>query len=105
MNSMKRMRKAVKIMLCLLLSGACLVTAAVPVNAASKKKAKAKNIVICLDPGHDTTHHGCTYGSFEEGYADLAIAMFCKQELETYIDRKLFSFPALPLCQTADPGA
>lgn len=84
MNSMKRMRKAVKIMLCLLLSGACLVTAAVPVNAASKKKAKAKNIVICLDPGHDTTHHGCTYGSFEEGYADLAIAMFCKQELETY---------------------
>ncbi len=49
----------------------------------SKKKA-AKNVVVVLDPGHDTTHNGCHYDSFVEEYADLAIAMYCKQELETY---------------------
>ena len=37
-----------------------------------------------MDPGHDITHHGCTYGSFDEGYANLAIAIYCKQELESY---------------------
>ncbi len=85
MNSMKNAGKIVKSLLCLVMAAVLVITTAAPVQAASKKKAKAaKNIVICLDPGHDTTHHGCTYSSFEEGYANLAIAMFCKQELETY---------------------
>ncbi len=53
--------------------------------AAKKKKAAAKKkVVVVLDPGHDTTHLGCHYNGFEEGYANLAIAMYCKQELERY---------------------
>ncbi len=55
------------------------------VFAAKKKKAASKkNVVVVLDPGHDTMHHGCRYNGFDEGYANLAIAMFCKQELERY---------------------
>lgn len=85
MISMMRMRKALKILLCFVLVSATLSVSAVPVSAAGKKKAAAKkNVVIALDPGHDTCHHGCTYGSFDENAANLAIAMYCKQELETY---------------------
>ena len=75
-----------KTMICVALAGAVVSTIARPVDVFAKtKKAKAtKKVVIVLDPGHDTTHHGCTYGSFNEGYANLAIAMYCKQELETY---------------------
>ncbi len=84
------MKKSLKLILisalCLGLCSAILVTSASPVLAAknSKKKAAAKKVVIALDPGHDLVHHGCTYGSFDENAANLAIAMFCKQELETY---------------------
>lgn len=85
MNSMTRMRRVLRSLVCIALLFALTAASSDPVLAASKKKSKAvKNIVIALDPGHDTTHHGCTYGSFEEGFANLAIAMYCKQELETY---------------------
>ena len=80
-------KKIFKTAVCLMLAAAFVITMTSDVAAASKKKSKAtakKNIVIALDPGHDTTHHGCTYGSFDENFADLAIAMYCKQELETY---------------------
>ncbi|QFJ54792.1 N-acetylmuramoyl-L-alanine amidase [Pseudobutyrivibrio xylanivorans] len=50
----------------------------------ASKKASANNIVIVLDPGHDTTHLGCHYENFEEGIANLYIAYYCKQELEKY---------------------
>ena len=75
-----------KTIMCFALAGAVVSTVVRPVDVFAKtKKAKAaKKVVIVLDPGHDTTHHGCTYGSFDEGYANLAIAMYCKQELETY---------------------
>ncbi len=42
------------------------------------------NLVVVLDPGHDSTHLGCHYENFEEGLANLYIAYFCKQELEKY---------------------
>ena len=48
------------------------------------KTSKAKNIVVVLDPGHDSTHLGCHYEGFEEGLANLYIAYYCKQELEKY---------------------
>ncbi len=51
---------------------------------AKKKAAAAKKVVVVLDPGHDTIHHGCIYNGFDEGSANLAIAMYCKQELERY---------------------
>ena len=48
------------------------------------KTSTAKNIVVVLDPGHDNTHPGCHYESFNEGIANLYIAYYCKQELEKY---------------------
>ena len=78
-------KKTLKAMLCTTLAATMVLGVASPVHAAKKtKKARARNVVIVLDPGHDTVHHGCTYGSFDENSANLAIAMFCKQELETY---------------------
>lgn len=53
-------------------------------EAKTKNKSKSKNIVVVLDPGHDTTHLGCHYENFEEGLANLYIAYYCKQELEKY---------------------
>lgn len=52
-------------------------------KAGSSKKSAA-NIVVVLDPGHDTTHHGTNYNGFDEGAANLEIANYCKQALEGY---------------------
>jgi N-acetylmuramoyl-L-alanine amidase len=56
-------------------------------TAEAKKKAKAtpkKNIVVVIDPGHDTTHLGCHYEGFEEGVANLMIGYYLIQELQRY---------------------
>jgi len=53
-------------------------------TAEAKGTTAKKNVVVVLDPGHDTTHLGCHYDNFEEGVANLYIAYYCKQELEKY---------------------
>ena len=55
-----------------------------PLYSDAKTTSKTNNIVVVLDPGHDTTHLGCHYEGFEEGIANLYIAYYCKQELEKY---------------------
>lgn len=49
---------------------------------------KSGNVVIVLDPGHDSTHtgtSGTTNGtSYREEELNLKIAQYCKQELEQY---------------------
>ncbi|MCR5196619.1 MAG: N-acetylmuramoyl-L-alanine amidase [Pseudobutyrivibrio sp.] len=69
----------------------CLVTAFsvfffnASISEAKKGKAAAKpNVVVVLDPGHDSTHEGCHYENFDEATANLYIAYYCKQELEKY---------------------
>lgn len=42
------------------------------------------NYVIVLDPGHDATHAGTRANGVLEENANLKIATYCKQELETY---------------------
>ncbi|MEG1945690.1 MAG: N-acetylmuramoyl-L-alanine amidase [Lachnospiraceae bacterium] len=42
------------------------------------------NVVVVLDPGHDTTHRGANRGKYYEDELNLKIAMYCKAELETY---------------------
>ncbi|MBR5637970.1 MAG: N-acetylmuramoyl-L-alanine amidase [Pseudobutyrivibrio sp.] len=67
------------------LSAVALITGSTFTSEAKANKAAApKNIVVVLDPGHDTTHLGCHYENFEEGIANLYIAYYCKQELEKY---------------------
>ncbi len=44
----------------------------------------AKNMVIILDPGHDSTHSGASYHGYKEQDLVLKIAKYCKTELEKY---------------------
>ncbi len=83
----KNITSKIKRMICAALAVTLVLALANPGEvfaAKAKKKAAAKKVVVVLDPGHDTVHHGCSYNGFEEGYANLAIAMYCKQELERY---------------------
>ena len=46
---------------------------------------KAKgNVTVVLDPGHDSTHAGASGNGFREETLNLKIALYCKEELETY---------------------
>ncbi len=63
---------------------ASFVTSSTIDSEAKSKKTASKNIVVVLDPGHDTTHLGCHYEGFEEGIANLYIAYYCLQELQKY---------------------
>ena len=78
--------KILRSAVCIALAFTLAAGSSIPAHAAKAKtkKTAAKKIVIAIDPGHDTTHNGCHYGSFVEENADLAIAMYCKQELDTY---------------------
>ncbi|MCC8081986.1 MAG: N-acetylmuramoyl-L-alanine amidase [Lachnospiraceae bacterium] len=42
------------------------------------------NVIVVLDPGHDSTHIGASANGFEEYELTLKIAQYCKEELETY---------------------
>ena len=77
-------KKCISLALCLAASVSLFVSNDFPSEAKSNKT--SKNIVVVLDPGHDSTHIGCHYENFEEGLANLYIAYYCKQELEKYID-------------------
>ncbi|MBD5542760.1 MAG: hypothetical protein HDR01_00590 [Lachnospiraceae bacterium] len=43
-----------------------------------------KNMVIVLDPGHDSTHLGASANGLKEEELTLKIAQYCKAKLETY---------------------
>ncbi len=42
------------------------------------------NVVVVLDPGHDSTHTGAQYGGLSEETLNLKISQYCKEELEQY---------------------
>ena len=52
--------------------------------AATKAKSGNGNVVVALDPGHDSKHTGASYGNLKEEELTLKIAQYCKAELETY---------------------
>ena len=52
--------------------------------AAANAKSGNGNIVVALDPGHDSKHTGASYGNLKEEVLTLKIAQYCKAELETY---------------------
>ena len=45
---------------------------------------RSGNIVVALDPGHDSTHAGASAFGLREEELTLKIANYCKEELETY---------------------
>ena len=105
---MKRsVKKTLKTIVCFSVTIAMVTGFSNPVLAAKGKAGKVvqKNIVIAIDPGHDTTHNGCHYSSFIEENADLAIAMYCKQELDTYKGVTSYLTRTTPDCPYgADPS-
>ena len=48
------------------------------------RQAKKNNVVVVLDPGHDSSHTGASGHGVREEVATLKIAQYCKQELEQY---------------------
>ena len=42
------------------------------------------NVVVALDPGHDSKHTGASSNGLKEEVLTLKIAQYCKAELETY---------------------
>lgn len=42
------------------------------------------NVTVVLDPGHDSTHAGASGNGYREETLNLKIALYCKEELETY---------------------
>lgn len=47
-------------------------------------RATQKEVVVVLDPGHDSKHAGASGNGVKEEVATLKIANYCKTELETY---------------------
>ena len=54
------------------------------VPVARSRQAKKSNVVVVLDPGHDSSHTGASGYGVKEQEATLKIAQYCKQELEQY---------------------
>ena len=48
------------------------------------RSAKSGNVVVVLDPGHDSGHAGAQGNGVQEEIATLKIAQYCKEELEKY---------------------
>lgn len=44
----------------------------------------ASNVVVVLDPGHDSRHAGTQAGGFGEENINLQVALYCKEQLEKY---------------------
>ena len=64
--------------------GAALEAQGVTVRSGKARSARAKNVVIVLDPGHDSKHAGAYGNGVHEEVATLKIAKYCKEELEQY---------------------
>lgn len=47
-------------------------------------KTGSGDVVVALDPGHDSKHTGASYGGLKEEVLTLKIAQYCKEELEKY---------------------
>ncbi len=74
-----KMKNLVSLLLCLVTALTFFAANYSVVDAKGKK-----NIVVVLDPGHDSIHNGCQVENFDEAIANLYIAYYCKQELEKY---------------------
>ncbi len=55
-----------------------------------KKETEQDPLVVVIDPGHDKTHSGANYFGVNEQQLTLKIAKYCKAELETYKNVKVY---------------
>ena len=82
---MRECRKKISVFFMVLMCAFCLIPQA---------EAKAKDIIIVLDPGHGGTESGATRSwngkTYREEVINQKIANFCKAELETYAGVKVY---------------
>ena len=64
--------------------GAALEAQGVTAKSGKTRSARSKNVVVILDPGHDSKHAGAYGNGVREEVATLKIAKYCKEELEQY---------------------
>ena len=62
----------------------------VSMSTYASSRAVKEEVVIVLDPGHDSTHTGASYNGIKEHVVTLKIAKYCKKELETYGGIKVY---------------
>lgn len=67
-------------------------------------KAKAQNLVVVLDPGHDNVHTGAAGNNLREEYLNLKIALACKMELETYDGVSVYMIRSSEVCPYGGSG-
>lgn len=65
---------------------------------ACTQKTQAKNLIVVLDPGHDSVHAGARGNNLREEYLNLRIALACKQELELYEGVSVFMIREGEVC-------
>ena len=74
----------------------------VPQAASYSARTIKEDIVIVLDPGHDSTHTGACYDEIKEHVPTLKIAQYCKEELEKYDGVKVYLTRETSACPYPD---
>ncbi len=58
--------------------------AEVPQQPTGPFERAARDLVVVLDPGHDSVHTGASYNGCREEVLVLSIALFCREQLQKY---------------------
>lgn len=72
--------------------------------AGSAVKGRASNIVVALDPGHDSIHAGAQKNGLKEEVLTLKIANYAKAELETYEGVSVYMTRSTASCPYPNSG-
>ena len=66
--------------------------------AGDNARAVNENVVVALDPGHDSTHTGAGANGVREEVLTLKIAQYCKEELEKYANVSVYMTRTTAAC-------
>ena len=67
-------------------------------RAVDDSRAVNENVVVALDPGHDSTHTGAGANGVREEVLTLKIAKYCKEELEKYANVSVYMTRTTAAC-------
>ena len=67
-------------------------------RAVDDLRAVNENVVVALDPGHDSTHTGAGANGVREEVLTLKIAQYCKDELEKYANVSVYMTRTTAAC-------
>ena len=67
-------------------------------RAVDDLRAVNENVVVALDPGHDSTHTGAGANGVREEVLTLKIAQYCKEELEKYANVSVYMTRTTAAC-------